>query len=77
MTGAAGQVDLLAWPELRDAQARLRAADAAVETARLAVMHAPHGRLSARRQDLAAAIRAALQAAVDFQSLDLRLRGRP
>ena len=74
MTGAAGQVDLLAWPELRDAQTRLRAADDAVEVARLRVLHAPHGQLSVRRVALSSAIRAALQAGVDLRALQVRLQ---
>lgn len=68
--------DLLAWPDLRDAETRARAAEAAWREAQRRAHAPPHGKLQQRRAELAEATRAALQAERELARLRARLDDR-
>lgn len=70
MTRAApGQVDLLAWPQLHEAELRARAADAAWRAAERRARYCPHGTRGERLKALREASQAALRASVELQRL--------
>lgn len=61
--------DLFGWPELRDAAARVNAAEIARTEAARRAMFAPYGKIQQRRAELAAATSAALAAEVAYTKL--------
>ena len=73
MVAAPGQADLLAWPELHDAEMRVQAADAAWGDAERLARHPPQGRRNARLQALRDAAQAALKAGVELERLRQQL----
>jgi len=66
MGRAAPQIDLLAWPQVHEAQLRAQAAQAARVEAVRRYRFAPHGEVAARLQAMQAATHAALQAEAEL-----------
>lgn len=69
VTAAPGQVDLLAWPLLHDAELRAQAADLAWREAVLRARYCPRGARAGREKALGEASQAALAAAVELKRL--------
>lgn len=62
-------VDLLTWPDLREAELRLEAAEAALADARYRYHHAPRGEREKRQKWLEQTSQTALRAAVELAKL--------
>lgn len=67
MPAAPAAPDLLAWPEVKAAQDRARAAETALRRARHLAHHAPRGQRTARLKALSEASAEALRAGVELQ----------
>ncbi len=68
MTKAAAP-DLLAWPEIREAEERSRRADEAWRRAKYRAHHAPHGKRGGRNRALSEATQEALRASAALARL--------
>ncbi|MGH7027355.1 hypothetical protein [Brevundimonas sp.] len=67
-------LDLMSWPELRDAEADLASAHAQQAEATRRVRCAPHGEISARQKALQEAVQRSLQAELHLHQVRAAIR---